>query len=170
MISLDTRRLRRPAAAAALGAVLAACTAGASPTPAQGGLVVEAAWARPSTGMAHADAAYFIVKNTGSAPDALIGASSPVATTTEVHETYKLDSPTGSMMPGASAGMAGAMGMRPIARIEIPAGGSVEFKAGSYHVMLIDLKQEVKVGDTIELTLSFEKAGKITVRAEVRAS
>jgi copper(I)-binding protein len=64
----------------------------------------------------------------------------------------------------------GMMGMRPIARLEIPAGGSVELKPGGYHVMLIDLNQELKAGDKIEITLKFEKAGEIKVTAEVRES
>ena len=62
------------------------------------------------------------------------------------------------------------MGMQPIARLEIPAGGTVELKPGSYHIMLIDLTKELKAGDTIEITLKFEKAGEITVTAEVRES
>ncbi len=62
------------------------------------------------------------------------------------------------------------MGMQPIARLEIPAGGTVELKPGSYHIMLIDLTQELKVGDKIEITLKFEKAGEVKVTAEVRES
>ena len=62
------------------------------------------------------------------------------------------------------------MGMQPIARLEIPAGGSVELKPGSYHIMLIGLKQDLKVGDSIEITLKFEKAGEIKVTAAVRES
>ena len=62
------------------------------------------------------------------------------------------------------------MGMRPVARVEIPAGGSLQLKPGSYHVMLIGLARDLAVGDTIDLTLTFEKAGSITVKAQVRAS
>ena len=64
----------------------------------------------------------------------------------------------------------GMMGMQPIARLEIPAGGTVELMPGSYHIMLIDLKQELKAGDKIEITLTFEKAGEVKVTAEVRES
>ena len=60
--------------------------------------------------------------------------------------------------------------MQPVARLEIPAGGSVELKPGSYHIMLIGLKQDLKAGDTIEITLTFEKAGEVKVTAEVRES
>jgi copper(I)-binding protein len=97
--------------------------------------------------------------------DALVGASSPAATTAEVHETVAMGTPA----PGAS-GDAGMMGMQPVKRLEIPAGGSVELKSGSYHVMLIGLKKDLKAGDTIEITLTFEKAGKVTVSVPVRES
>ncbi|MGN6828876.1 copper chaperone PCu(A)C [Paucibacter sp. M5-1] len=65
------------------------------------------------------------------------------------------------------------MKMRQIPALELPAGKSVELKPGGYHLMLMDLKQQVKVGDTLPLTLVFEdKAGKretVEVKAAVRA-
>jgi hypothetical protein len=77
----------------------------------------------------------------------------------------------GMESPAASDGMGGGtMGMRPIDRLEIPAGGTVELKPGSYHIMLIGLNQELKPGDKIEITLTFEKAGEVKVTAEVRES
>lgn len=159
------------AAAALAGSLLAACSSAGTATSSPGGLTVEGAWARTSTGTEHAGAAYLVVKNGGSAADALVGASSPASGMVQVHETYALPEPTGSAMPGASAGMGGTvMGMRPVARIDIPAGGSIELKPGGYHIMLMELKQELKAGDTIELTLTFEKAAPITVKAEVRES
>jgi hypothetical protein len=113
--------------------------------------------------MASAGVAYMTIENTGSAADALIGASSPAATTAEVHETVVMGSPA----PGASAD-GGMMGMQPVKRLEIPAGGTVELKPGSYHIMLIGLKQDLKVGDSVEITLTFEKVGEIKVTATVR--
>jgi copper(I)-binding protein len=141
------------------GSVLAACSSGSA------SIIVSDPWARASSAMASAGAAYMTIENTGSAADALIGASSPAATTVEVHETMVMGSPA----PGAS-GDGGMMGMQPIARLEIPAGGSVELKPGSYHIMLIGLKQDLKVGDSIEITLKLEKAGEIKVTAAVRES
>jgi copper(I)-binding protein len=61
------------------------------------------------------------------------------------------------------------MGMQKVDRLEISAGSKVELKPGSYHVMLIGLKRELQVGETIEIVLTFEKAGDVTVSAEVRA-
>ena len=74
-------------------------------------------------------------------------------------------------MPAASAGMSsgGMMGMQKVDRVEVPAGGKLELKPGSYHIMLIGLNQELKVGDKIDITLKFEKAGDVKVTAEVRA-
>jgi len=148
-------------AAALVAATLAAgCSSGSGAS-----VTITEPWARASSAMAAAGAAYMTIENTGSEADALIGAASPAAETVEVHETVAM----GSQAPGASA-EGGMMGMQPVARLEIPAGGSVELKPGSYHVMLIDLTQELKPGDEIEITLTFEKAGEVTVTAEVRES
>jgi hypothetical protein len=141
-------------------ALLAGCSGSAS-SPAAG-ITVTDAWARSSSAMASAGAAYATITNAGSAADALIGASSPAAATVEVHETVVMGS------PDASGG--GMMGMQPVARVEIPAGGSLQLKPGSYHVMLIGLVKDLKAGDTIDLTLKFERAGAITVKAQVRES
>lgn len=112
-----------------------------------------------------------VIENTGSAAEALIGGSSPVAKVVEVHETYLVEaaSPDASAMPQASNGVGGVMmGMRKIDRLEIPAGGTMELKPGSYHVMLIELTSELTVGQKIELSLKFEMAGDVKVTAEVR--
>jgi hypothetical protein len=148
-------------AAALVAATLAAgCTSGSGAS-----VTITEPWARASSAMAAAGAAYMTIENTGSEADALVGAASPAAEIVEVHETVAM----GSQAPGASA-EGGMMGMQPVARLEIPAGGTVELKPGSYHVMLIDLAQELKPGDEIEITLTFEKAGEVTVTAEVRES
>ena len=60
----------------------------------------------------------------------------------------------------------GVMQMREIpGGLAIPADGSVSLKPGGYHVMLIDLKKPLKAGETVQLTLNFEKAGKVDVSA-----
>ncbi len=170
---------------ARLGALLAvvviagACSSGSGSAGASGKIEVSDAWARTSPMIEGAGAAYMVIKNTGSEADVLIGASSPAAKSTEVHETYKVEeSPAASMdggmaSPAASAdggmGSGGTMmGMRPIPRLEIPAGGSVELKPGSYHIMLIELVAPLKAGEKIDITLTFEKAGEVKVTAEVK--
>lgn len=146
-------------AALVVASVAAGCSSGSA------SIVVADPWARASSATAAAGAAYMRIENSGSAADALIGASSPAATTAEVHETVAMGSPA----PDAS-GNGGMMGMQPVARLQIPAGGSVELKPGSYHVMLIGLRQDLEPGATIEITLRFEKAGEITVTVPVRES
>lgn len=161
------------AATLLVASVVAGCGAGGA------SIKVSEPWARASSMMAAAGAAYMTIENTGSAADALIGAASPAAKTVEVHETVAMDGEMpaatdgmgGMESPAASDGMGGGtMGMRPIDRLEIPAGGTVELKPGSYHIMLIGLNQELKPGDKIEITLTFEKAGEVKVTAEVRES
>jgi len=60
------------------------------------------------------------------------------------------------------------MSMRPVAAVEVPAGGEVQLKPGSYHLMLIDLQQTLAPGDEIEITLIFERAGRVAFKAVVR--
>jgi copper(I)-binding protein len=84
----------------------------------------------------------------------LVGAASPVAGVVEVHEMA---------MDG------NVMKMRAVAAVELPAGKVVDFKPGGYHVMLMDLKQELKPGDTVPLTLVIEGAGGKRETVEVKA-
>lgn len=87
----------------------------------------------------------------------LVGASSPVAGVTEIHE-MKMDG--------------GVMKMHAIPRLDLPAGKAVPLAPGGYHVMLINLKQPLKSGETVPLTLQVEgpdrKVERVEVRAEVR--
>jgi periplasmic copper chaperone A len=171
-----------------LAASLAACSgsASASPTaPASGGITVTGAWVRNSPAVAGAVAGYLVIRNDGSAADALVGASSPIAKTVEMHRTVDMSSAVPSpACSGATGGMAspacsngtggsgsgGMLGMVPVSRIDVPAGGSVELKPGGYHLMMLDPAAGLTVGQTVDITLRFEKAGTITVKAEVRAS
>ncbi|MEZ5144143.1 MAG: copper chaperone PCu(A)C [Acidimicrobiales bacterium] len=72
---------------------------------------------------------------------------------------------TGTTMGGMGGG---AMQMQEVSSIEIPANGKVELKPGGYHIMLIELAAPLKKGETVELTLTFDKADKVTVQAPVR--
>jgi copper(I)-binding protein len=97
--------------------------------------------------------AYLTIKNTGSTPDKLLKAQGDVAASVELHTMTETN---------------GVMEMRPVDSIEIPANGEVQLKPGGFHVMLIGLKKDLKAGDTVPLTLQFEKAGTIQVVATVR--
>jgi hypothetical protein len=67
----------------------------------------------------------------------------------------------------------GVMRMRPVARIELPAGKAVRLAPGGLHIMLVDLRQPLKPGDRVPLTLTVQGAdlasrSVLTVEAEVR--
>jgi hypothetical protein len=98
-------------------------------------------------------AVYVTLANTGAQADALLSASSDAAQTVELHET-KND--------------AGVMKMRPVAKIDVPAGGKIEMKPGGYHVMLLGLKRDLKPGDKVLVTLKFERGGEVRTEAPVR--
>jgi copper(I)-binding protein len=145
-----------PAASAA-----ASLDAGAS--PAAGGMTVQGAWARETIPGTTETAVYLTITNGTGSDDSLVGASSPVGMA-GVHEVV----PVGSVDPMSS--QAPMMGMQPVAKVAIPAGGTLELKPGSYHIMITGLAQALKAGDTVEVTLTFEKAPPVTVKAEVRAA
>jgi hypothetical protein len=64
--------------------------------------------------------------------------------------------------------------MRALPRIELPAGQTVKLAPGGVHVMLVDLKQPLKAGDKVPLTLSVQSSGTslttVKIEAEVRAA
>lgn len=128
---------------------------------------VEGQWARTSPANAEHGAAYMMI--TAAEDDMLTSASvdASVAGKVEIHETVPADGATGMTGATGMSGM-GAMTMRPVDGIELPAGESVELKPGGYHVMLLDLAEPLKAGDTIEVTLTFEKADPMTIKVPVR--
>ena len=167
------RVLARLAPIALVALLVAACSGAA------GDIKISEPWARTSPMVAGAGAAYMVIENKASAADFLLGGSSDIAKAVEVHETVAIESVApmestgmGAESPMASGGGMGTggsmMGMQKMDRLEIPAGGSVELKPGSYHIMLIDLTRELKAGEKIDITLKFEKAGDVKVTAEVR--
>ena len=60
------------------------------------------------------------------------------------------------------------MRMKQIDSIEVPAGGQVEFKPGSNHVMLFELSAPLVAGERFPLTLEFEHAGEVTVDVSIQ--
>jgi copper(I)-binding protein len=130
-----------------------------APLHAQGSAIhLDAPWARAasgghSSGMKANGAVYVKVSNHGQSPDAIVSASSEAAETVELHEVIN---------------DAGVMRMRPVPRIDLPAGATVELKPGGYHVMLLGLRGDLKPGATVKVTLSLEKGGPMTIEAQVR--
>jgi copper(I)-binding protein len=144
------------AIAVALVHLVAACSTTAAPSiPSATVPTVSGAWVRPPMGADRPAAAYMTITG-GSEADALLGASSPVSTDVQIHETTN---------------SADGMGMQEVERIEIAAGATVMLEPGGYHIMLMMPDPEgLTVGGTVEMTLTFENAGDLVVSAEVRPS
>ena len=102
---------------------------------------------------APASAAFMVISNSGSAPRQLLKAQSPVAKTVELH-THVNDH--------------GIMKMRPVSSIAVDAKGKVELKPGSYHIMLIDLKQPLTEGEVVPIALFFDDGSSQQIAAPVR--
>ena len=139
-------------------ALAAVTIAVASPAFAQGmesPIIVERPYARATPAGAVTGAVYMILNNKADVADRLTAVSSDVADKLQLHEM---------------AVVGGVMQMRQLANgLSIPAGGSVVLKPGGYHVMLIGLKSPLRAGETFPLTLTFEKAGNISVTVPVQA-
>ncbi|MCC6236629.1 MAG: copper chaperone PCu(A)C [Dehalococcoidia bacterium] len=145
-----------PKAAATTAPTTAATAAVKASAAAAAGVRVRDAWARSTAGNPDENSAvYLVVENPGGA-DRLIGAtiSPPISRTVELHVTEMNN---------------GQMAMRQVEGWDVPgSGGTLELKPAGNHVMLIALNRQLKVGDTVSLTLKFEKAGEIKVDAPVR--
>lgn len=133
---------------------LAACSSGGAAGSSTGAApTVSGAWVRPPQG-ADLPAAGYLVITGGSRADALIGFASPIAGMVMLHQT--------------STDASGMTGMQEIDRLEIPAGATVALQPGGYHLMLSDLTGTIAIGSTVQIDLTFEQAGTITVQAAVK--
>lgn len=152
--------------------------------PAATELAIDGVWARTSPMVATRGAVYMEITNDTGEDDALVDASVPtdVAARAELHETTS-DTGTGdgtgspTSAPSASTGTPGStmpgdpaelMGMREVDEIAVPDGETTVLAPGGYHVMLIDLAAPLEAGKRFDVTLEFERAGTVTVEAEVR--
>jgi copper(I)-binding protein len=118
-----------------------------------GSLEIDHPWSRATPKGTKIGAGYLTIKNTGSAPDRLVGGSMADAVSVEIHEMT---------MDG------GVMKMRPVAGgLEIKPGETVELKPGGFHLMFKDLKQSLKKGEQVDGALDFEKAGSVKVQYTV---
>jgi copper(I)-binding protein len=93
--------------------------------------------------------AFLMITNTGAEDDVLVGVSSPVSERGEVHE-MAMDGDTMTMRELADG-------------LVIPAGETVELKPGGFHLMFMELKQPLVEGETVEVSLEFQKAGTVTI-------
>ncbi|MDX2274337.1 MAG: copper chaperone PCu(A)C [Hyphomonadaceae bacterium] len=116
------------------------------------GIAVSDAWAAATPGGATVGAGYMTIANNGPA-DTLVRVSSPRAPSVELHEM----SMDGDIMR-----------MRPVANFTVPADGVVSLTPSGFHLMFIDLSAPFVAGETVQVTLTFERAGVVEVDMPVR--
>ncbi len=117
-------------------------------------IVIVQPFAPPSIPGMTSGGAYLNLENQGKSADRLVSASSPRAKRVEIH-TMSMDG--------------GIMRMREIGGIDLPPGAKVSMRPRQgYHLMLMDLATPLKDGETLPLTLTFEKAGSVEVQARVQ--
>lgn len=117
-----------------------------------GDLTIEHAWSKATIGAGRPGVFYVEITNGGSVDDALIGIATSAAGMPMLHETVVQD---------GIASMPHAMS------IPVPADQNVQLSPGGYHGMLMGLTTALKEGDSFPVTLSFEKAGEVTVNVDV---
>jgi len=140
-------------AIAAIAAIAAASSAWAHEYRLRS-LHIDHPFARATPPGARSGGVFLSVENNGDRADRLLGVSTPVAGTAELHQMV-MD--------------AGVMRMRAVAGVDVKPGDRLVLQPGGYHVMLADLKRPLQAGDSFPLTLGFEKAGSIEVSVVVES-
>lgn len=100
-------------------------------------------------------AGFMAIRNNGTEADRLVSATSPAAPRMELH-THLRDGDV--------------MRMRPVNDIPVPAGQTVRLQPGGLHLMFIGLSQELRQGQSVPVTLVFERAGPVTLQLEIQAA
>ena len=180
---MKTLNARRPIVALAicvlaLTGLAAACSdsgSKAASSSTQKGITVSDVWAHETTTATSNGSVYFTIENSTAIVDKLMSVSVPnsFAKSAQIHETTMSDSSTtmamGESTSSTMAGSSETMKMQQVSSVTIPAGGTVTFAPGGFHVSLIGLAEPLKVGATFEVNLGFMNAGTIKVTATVRA-
>jgi len=117
------------------------------------GIMVEESWARATAGPAKAGAAYFTVANMGEETDRLVAVKSELAKRTEIHNHLMED---------------GVMKMRHVDAVEVAPGTPTVLQPGGLHIMFMGLHKPFVKGETLPMTLVFEKAGEIDIEFVVQ--
>ena len=117
---------------------------------------VEKSWTRATPTGASAGMVFMTISNQANVADRLVSASSGVADKLEIDEMRVVN---------------GKMEMRQVSDgVSVPANSSIVLKPDGYHIMLIGLKKRLKAGDTLRISLAFEKAGNVSVAVPVKAA
>ncbi len=138
---------------ATIAVLIFAFAAGFASAAEQATLEVVNAYVRAVPPSAPNSAAFMLIHNHGDVDRHLVSAGSDVSKVTELHNHIN---------------DGGVMRMRQVPRITVPANGSVELKPGSFHVMLIGLKQPLNEGDQVKLNLGFDDGSEQTMLLEAR--
>jgi copper(I)-binding protein len=125
---------------------ISACTA-------EEGITVHNAWMRP-TAQGDNGAIYFVIHNQSAQADELIGASSNVTDSVEIHES--------SMAAGTDI-----MQMNQVFSVPLERRSEVVFEPGGYHVMLVNVGRDLQVGETVEMSLHFKNHADVPVNVSV---
>jgi copper(I)-binding protein len=116
---------------------------------------VTAPWVRATVPAQKSTGAYMHLVSASGAR--LVGVSSPVAVTVELHQMEM----KGDMMK-----------MRQVDGIDLPPGKGVNLASGSYHIMLVGLKRQLRAGEAVEISLQVQgknkKLEKVTVKVPVK--
>ncbi len=118
---------------------------------ARNGIDIEDAWSRVAM-QGGTGVVYLTITDTG-APDRLLSITAPVATKAELHQSFTEQ---------------GVSKMRAVTELAVAPGKPTTLAPGGYHIMLMGLKQPLKVGDSFPVTLRFEHSGPITTTVTVR--
>ena len=120
-----------------------------------GDLVIHHPWSRQSPMSASVAAGFLTITNNGQQDDRLVKASSEISPVVQIHDmTMEGDVMKMVELPDG---------------IVIPAGATVKLKPKSLHIMFMDVKQQPGEGTSFTGTLTFEKAGTVTIDYEVAA-
>jgi copper(I)-binding protein len=119
-----------------------------------GDLVIAAPWSR-AAGQGGTGAGFLAISNRGAVADRLLSASSPAARVTEIHAHVR----DGDVMR-----------MRPVPAIDLPPGQTVSLQPGGLHLMLIGLTRPLQAGQSVPVTLVFERAGAVQVELAVQGA
>lgn len=117
-----------------------------------GDLTISKAWSRVTIGTQRPAVFYVEIRNNGGSDDRLMGIETPIAGMPMLHQTVIQDGV--AAMPHAEA-------------VEVPAGKTVALAPGGYHGMLMELSTALSEGETLPVTLIFEKAGAVEIEAQV---
>ena len=119
----------------------------------RGGLTIIHPWARPTIAGRPIAAVYFKIDNANAEPDRLVSVTTDLTDRAELHTT---------MAKGE------IMQMRPLDAIVVPGKQEMKLEPGGAHIMLINIKRQLKEDDRFKLTLKFEHAGTIVVEVVVQ--